>query len=243
MRILVLGDLHIETNGNFEYVEYLGKVERRVKPDVTVQIGDCADMDSVNAHIENWTAAAKTKPSIDEDLKTLRAAFRAYKSAAHNRKIPRKITLGNHDYQWLVQFENKVPETKGTYTGALFRVLDEVGFEPTLYGNWLEVGGILFTHVPIVGGRRVQGEYAEDKILRLSTKSVVFGHSHRFRAVTQPRIGLDHKLWGVNVGCSMPYGLVKEYADHGLNNWTWGVTVLEVNSGGRIAGAHWEEMP
>ena len=242
MRILVLGDTHITTNGGFGYIEYLGRVERRVKPDVTIWIGDCADMDSVNSHIENWTARAKSKPCIDEDLKSLREAFRAYKSAAHNRKVPRKITLGNHDWQWLVRFEDKVPETKGTYTGAMLGLLNEVGIEPTLYGDWLDVGGVLFTHIPIVGGKRVCGHYAEERVLGISAQSVVFGHSHRFKAVTAGKIGIPHKLWGINVGCSMPYGLVKEYADHGLNDWTWGVTVLEVGEGGKIKGVHWEEM-
>lgn len=231
MRLLVFGDIHYRLDSEVEaaWAERLGAFERAYRPDVTVYIGDLLTFESINPHIKPGSGESKTQPTVEEELAGFSNFMRVLTRSGGKRR--RIVTRGNHDQEWLQKFEEQFPAVSGTYSAKVDRILHKHRVESYDYGSLVEIEGFLFTHIPIINGRRVMGMYAEEKVLRSTTKPVVFGHTHRAKMISDMKYGNDAETYVVNVGCSLPYGHREAYMGHSLSHWNYVVTLMEIDAG------------
>lgn len=106
-KIFVLPDCQVKPGHSNEYLSWIGQYIVEKKPDVIVNIGDFADMESLSSYdvgkksFEGRTYAADINASV-EAMATLLAPLNTYNErAASNRKKqyrPRMVlTVGNHE--------------------------------------------------------------------------------------------------------------------------------------------------
>lgn len=245
-RTIIIGDLHLSPKTEWSdrhRIECIGDFIRENNPDHLVLIGDVASMDSVCKHEGNHTKRGKTKPSLEDDFAHLEDCLDILykkmrrKNQNHN-KINLFVTLGNHDWQRLLVFEDEHPETVGCFVPRMWNLYEDRGFLPTKYGDWVEIDNVLYSHIPIFCGKEITGQYAEERALKCSQKSLVFGHTHRFKLITEGKFGSNEPLFALNPGCALPHGYIEPYARHSLNSWSWyGAVILETERG-NLRGIH-----
>jgi hypothetical protein len=56
------------------------------------------------------------------------------------------------------------------------------------------------------------------------------GHTHRRNVVHLPKIG-QRKITVVNLGTSMPYGMIERYTGLAMTGWSYGVFMLRIQGG------------
>lgn len=231
-RGLWLGDFHTGiTKINDGRAEMLGKFARRNNVDYVVQIGDFISADSVNPHAKRGTRRSKEAPDVSGDLFALvneGLTFVANLNPRSRKKarIPLYITEGNHE-QWFYRFQNDVPEIGDMLIAHLHQGFARFADEYIRYGQFKEIEGVLFTHAPVVCGKRVEGKYAEERIAERTNKHVVFGHTHRLKMVTSEKF-LSPPVHVINIGCSLLGP--EDYCEHdSASNWWYGVVIAEHN--------------
>jgi predicted phosphodiesterase len=234
MRGLWWGDYHTGiTKVGDGRAEMLGKFGRKHNVDYVVQIGDFLSADSVNPHAKRGTRKAKEAPDISEDLETLIAEGTTFQQNLNPKsrkkaRIPLFLTLGNHE-EWFFRFQNDNPELGDLLTSHLLHRFSYFTDDLIPYGGFKEIDGVLFTHAPVVCGKRVEGKYAEERIAERTHKHVVFGHTHRMKMVTAEKF-LSPPVHVINIGCSLLGP--EEYCEHdSASNWWYGVVIAEHNEG------------
>jgi hypothetical protein len=96
----------------------------------------------------------------------------------------------------------------------------------------LYVEGVAFTHHPVNGaGRAFGGKTGPQRAANESTVPVVSGHTHRAQWHSAPKIGPIDVISMVEIGCALPWGVVENYAKHGLSGWYWGAVLMTVHGG------------
>jgi hypothetical protein len=207
--------------------------------DRIVFIGDIADLDSVTAHVPNDSLAGKLKPSFLSVMASLNEAVETF-MAPFNGALPEiDLTLGNHEYR-MYRFEDGAPETAGMLQHEFDRVMEANGIRTHEFGAYLDIGGVLFTHIPINGyGKPMGGMYTAQSVGRQSTQDVVFGHSHRASVSTAPKVA-NQSVRIFEVGCALPPGYRKSYARHNLGAWDYVVVELTI-SRSKVVG--WSYLP
>lgn len=228
IRIVAIGDAHDSPHiPNKSRFEWIGNYIRKEKPDVVLQIGDFATLDSLNTHTPNHTYEARQKPTFTEDMESFNLALQAMDCGGAEKHV----TLGNHERRiWL--FEQNAPETFGMMQFELTKLLERYGWTFSPYGVQYMLGGIAFVHCGINKlGKSIGGLNAENTIANHSLHDTVIGHSHVFRHHTAPKLGNNKYIHVVNVGCALPQGYVESYAKHSQSGWTWGITDMVVQHG------------
>lgn len=108
MKHLVIPDIHSSEESSSEHLEAIGNMIVERKPDVVVQIGDFADMQSLCSYNNRLqfegTRYARDLEVVKEDMFTmLRPLYQFNSRRIRNRKAqwwPRMVlTLGNHEYR------------------------------------------------------------------------------------------------------------------------------------------------
>ena len=233
LRVLAIGDSHdhpgIPDKSRFSL---MGRYAAQEQPDVIVHIGDFLDLHSLCSHTREDTYAGKGKPSFQQDIDSAAEAMAAFEAELPAGYRPRKhITLGNHeDRAW--RYENANPATVGQLTGQVENLFESHGWTHQRFGHWTLCGGVLFTHVPrTIMGRPVGGKTVENTIANDSTRSLVFGHTHRFNTVRRAKYGYNHGVTVVNVGTSMPPGYVADYAEGLPTAISYGICELVIFDG------------
>lgn len=240
VRVVCIGDAHdspeIEDKSRFEWI---GKYINQTKPDIVIQIGDFATLDSLNTHVPNETYAGKSKPTFMRDMESFNLALDAMQL---NDGIERHCTLGNHERRlWL--FEERAPEAYGMMQFELSRIFERHKWTMSPYGAIHYVGGVGFVHAPLNRlGKTVGGKNAENTVANELIHDLVFGHSHVERTTRYSKIGANNYVISCNVGCALPDRHVEKYAEHSMSGgWSWGVMDLEIQHG-HIQGRSWVPM-
>lgn len=238
--VLVIADFHDSPKLDKIRAKWIGRHIASTKPDRVVIIGDFADFESLCSHVRNDTYYGKLKPSFQEDLASMKVAlqemFNEFKDVCNPRF---DITLGNHEYR-MWSFENNNPEIFGFMRHAFMEVLSEFNIVPHEYGQYLMIDGVGFTHIPFNAmGKPYGGQNATMNAGRDSVHDLVFGHTHKFGVYSKPKLN-GHVIKIVDVGTSLPYGHVEEYAKHSMTGWSWGITELRLN--GRIEDVNFISM-
>lgn len=183
--IVVLPDSHAKPGVNNRRAEWVGKLILDIKPDIVVDMGDTADMESLC--------------SYDRGHKSFQGRTYAKDIEAHNdfqdrlwstvrkakRKQPRRVRLiGNHDYRIERAIELS-PELEGAISLEDLQLnhyyQDVVHYEGSTPGT-ISLEGITFAHYLTSGvaGRPISGEHLAHSLLTKKFTSCTVGHNHTY---------------------------------------------------------------
>jgi hypothetical protein len=211
MNILVIPDAHSSPDTDQRRFKWLGEFILDRDPDIVVNIGDWADMNSLCSYDRGKKAFEGRRYRTDID-----AAIEAhiltwgpltkYNNQRKNikksqRRIPRKIiTLGNHEFRINRAVENS-PEMEGIISVKDLK-FEEFGYEVYKFKQPICVEGVWFCHYYPSGvkGESISGFNIASNLLAKNSVSSVCGHSHLFDHATRARPD-GTKLIGLNVGC------------------------------------------
>ena len=197
MKIIVIGDLHAHPEYDLARFEAAGQFCAEEQPDVIVQIGDWADMCSINSH---GTRLELERRRYVEDVEITNESLAVFHEpiTRRKRKKPRLIfTEGNHE--WFIQkLVHQTPQLKGTVDRDHLHFWKH-GWEVYEYRRSVEVAGFHFVHnLGSQTGRASRVDSPSNGVKALGVSSVV-GHSHTFRQLQLPF--KDRRVWGIDVGC------------------------------------------
>lgn len=236
--VLVVPDQHAHPDFSNERADWLGKMILDLKPDVLVNMGDAADMESLCSYDKGkaqFYSRSYTK-DIEAHLDFQERMWKPIKKA--KRKKPYNVCLvGNHE-QRVEKVLSYEPHLEGEKHGISMRDFDfekhyhEVvpydGSTPGVYS----LDGVLFAHYFISGvmGRPIGGEHHASSLIAKNHCSSVAAHSHTFDFSVKQRA--DGKtLMGLVTGVYQDYK--SPWAGASANLWQSGVSVLHGFEEGR----------
>lgn len=231
---LVLPDSHAKAGANNRRAEWVGKLILDIKPDVVVDLGDTADMESLC--------------SYDRGHKSFQGRTYAKDIEAHNdfqdrlwstvrkakRKQPRRVRLiGNHDYRIERAIELS-PELEGAVSLQDLQLdhyyQDVVHYEGATPGT-ITIDGICYAHYLTSGvaGRPISGEHLAHSLLTKKFTSCTVGHNHTFDYCVRTS-GNRNKIMGLCAGVYQEH--FSSFAGEANHLWHRGVVVKRNVSNG-----------
>jgi len=237
MKILVIGDCHLEPNQPIDRFRWLGRFIAEEQPEVIVQIGDFVSLDCLShwdynhrarmegrRYKDEITYAQKALHALEQPVRNLNAVNKRNKKKLYT---PHKIWHeGNHEDRLNKYVEDR-PELIGSLVLARAIGVYNYGWDLIPYKEYSKVGNILFTHIPINGANQpISGKYLCDKAISMHETNIVFGHNHRLELSTESRHGRDTRLFALSVGCFIDG--IPAYARGGKTHKSWwrGVVML-----------------
>ena len=231
--ILVWSCGHAKPDEDLSRFDWLGSLISDLKPDMTVDLGDGADMCSLSSYDGRYPQQVVTQnyerdiESYNESQDRIWGRFRISK-----RKRPFRVGLqGNHEFR-LDRALKHDPRLEGAKYGISFSHyntdwwFDEYhrydGEGPAI----ADYEGISFSHYFSSGnyGTATSGKHHAYTILQNRACSSICGHSHKrdiyFKDEAHPR-----PIIGLVVGCYKGYG-GDGWAGQSRNDWWHGVVVL-----------------
>jgi hypothetical protein len=221
--ILILPDSHSTPDYNNDRYLWFGKLMLDLKPDIVVNLGDYADLNSLCSY-EYGKKQHEGKRYVKDVEAVLDADERLWSPIkTAKKKKPRAIlTLGNHEERIL-----RAVELDAKLEGVLS--IEDLGYS----NNWevhdfkevVEIEGVYFSHYMISGllGKAISGEHPCYSLLSKRFVSCVVGHSH-LRDFCQRTRADGQQIMAVSCGW---YGDYKpEYAGNSAEMWWSGVTYL-----------------
>lgn len=226
---MVIPDGHANPSYNNDRFDLLANLIIDERPDIVVNIGDGADMESLASYDKGKRSFAGKSYAKDIDS-YLDAQYRTWEPVkARKKKLPdRYYFVGNHE-QRIDRALDLSPELVGTigYNDLqLEEFYDEiVGYNGQTPGTKV-IEGIAFAHYFITGvmGRPVSGEHPAYSLITKNLKSSVQGHTHIFDHCIRTN-GDGQKIHGLVCGVYQDYdapwaGLVN-------NLWWRGIVMLD----------------
>lgn len=233
--ILVWSCAHSDPKHKNERFDWLGKFIYDVKPDLCIDLGDGADMRSLNSYDSRYPQQIVSQ-SYEEDIDVyndsqdrLRHLFRY-----HRRKRPYWVGFeGNHEHR-IKKAIALDPRLEGQKYGVSFSHLQtKTWFDEYHEYQWggpaiASFGGVDFAHYFSSGnfGRAVSGKHHAYTLIANRHNSSVCGHSHK--RGFYPADGT--RSMGLVVGCYK--GGKEEWAGQSNLDWWFGVVLLrDVDNG------------
>lgn len=239
---LVIPDSHAKPDVPNDRFELLGKLIIDLKPDVIVNIGDMADMESLCSYDKGKKSfeGRRYKKDIDAVIDAQDKMFKPIDDYNLKQKInkqkkydPRLVyCLGNHENRINRVVENH-PELDGTISIEDLR-LDDYGWEVYDFMSPVIVDGILYSHYFVTGimGKPISGLHPAHSMLQKKYQTCTQGHSHilDYKVVTT---GEGRKLQGLSVGCFLEKDQYEAYAGEEANAMWWrGVVIKHITDNG-----------
>lgn len=241
IKVLCSGDSHDSPGLSKERFTWFGNMIVAEKPDLVFHCGDIATLDSLNSHIRNDSLEGKLKPSFEDDmaslteaLKALHAPLNAYNAQQRaNKKKPYKpkfvLALGNHEDRART-YGKANPEVGMLLHAQLTSLLAGFGWDVIPYQQYWYLNEVAFTHAPVDASRKpMAGANCSVNAATHLMHDLVHGHTHRAQVIRKPKIGDNKYVTVVDLGSSLPYGHVEDYAKNGITGWTWGYTILHID--------------
>jgi hypothetical protein len=163
-----------------------------------------------------------------------------------HREIPPSIpvfhTHGNHEYR-TVRAANRQPKLNADMPIRLEQVFARYGWQTRPFGEFLDLYGVDFVHIPLsIMGREMGGKNVEQAVARETLRSTVFGHTHRYNFHTACKVGQNRSIQIVNLGTSLPHGVVEKYAKMSTTGWSYGVVLLRIQGGQILSAKHYDML-
>jgi predicted phosphodiesterase len=197
MKIVVIGDMHAHPDYDLARFEEAGRFCAEEQPDAIVQIGDWADMCSINMHGSRLELESRR---YSEDIGIANESLAVFHEpiARRKRKKPRLIfTEGNHEW-FISKLVHQTPQLKGTIDRRHIE-FERYGWETYEYRREVQLAGFRFVHnLGSQTGRAARVDSPSNGVKALGVSTVV-GHSHSFRQI--PLSFKDRRVWGIDVGC------------------------------------------
>lgn len=231
---LIVPDQHAVPYHPNDRADWLARLTIELRPDVVVNMGDAADMESLSAYDKGTRSfvGRSYRKDIEAHLEFQDRWWSPVKR--QKKKLPKRVTLeGNHEHR-IERALDLSPELLGTI-GFKDLEFDDHYDEIIRYdGNnpgITEQDGILFAHYFVTGvaGRPTGGEHPAHMLLTKTKQSACAAHSHLLDWTTQ--LTQAGKPWnGLIAGCYQDYN--NPWAGSTANFWKRGVVILRDVSDG-----------
>jgi hypothetical protein len=242
INVVAIGDPHDKPGRCKKRFSWLGRFAAEQHPDFIVSIGDWASLDSLSTHEIPGSAGDAERPAFHHDLDSLDESLSVFKSGWGHDTLPLIQCHGNHEHR-AVRSAQRQPKQCGDLPIRLDQTFIRHGFAPHPFGEFVEIGGVDFVHCPLnVMGREVGGQNAERTIANGATKSLVFGHTHRSNLINATKYGQHRKVTVLNLGTSMPYGMVEKYTGLSMSGWSYGIFLLRIRAGEILSAKHFDML-
>lgn len=221
-------DQHAVPYFNNDRADWLARLTIDLKPDVVINGGDAADMESLSSYDKGKRSfhGKSYKKDIDAHLEFQERWWEPVKK--QKKKMPHRVVLeGNHENR-IERALDLSPELVGTMGFEDFqfdRYYDEIvrydGGLPGIYKK----DGILFAHFFPTGvsGRPIGGERPAHMLLAKNGISTIAFHSHTLDFATRRTVA-DKTMNAVVAGCFQNY--INPWAGPIGKFWQAGVVVL-----------------
>lgn len=239
MKHLVIGDSHSKPGVSNDRYEWLGRLVCDVRPDVIINIGDWADMESLcyydkgkksyegRRYLADIEAANDALRRFHKPIKELNHRLARLRTKQYQ---PRLVALmGNHEYRI-----NKVGQLQSELDGLVST--DDIqfaahGWETHGFLYPVEINGILYCHYFQSGvmGKAIGGDNIANRLIQLNFQSSTVGHGHymHYRLKTR-RDG--RRLHALEAGCYFEHD--EPYAGMSNRDWWRGIVIKnEVRDG------------
>lgn len=225
---IILPDQHAVSYFNNDRADWASKLIIDVKPDVVVNMGDAADMESLSSYDKGKRSfhGKSYKKDMDAHLDFQERLWEPVRR--QKKKMPHRVILeGNHENR-IERALDLSPEMQGVIGFSDFqfdRYYDEVirydGGLPGIYKR----DGILFAHFFPTGvsGRPIGGERPAHMLLAKNGMSTIAAHSHTLDFATRRTVA-DEYLNGLVVGCYQDF--INPWAGPLGKFWQAGIAVL-----------------
>lgn len=176
---LVIPDCQVKPGVDTDHLEWIGNYIVEKKPDVLVNLGDFADIDSLNTYVRGKRESegkrlAKDISSVVRAMERLLKPIHDYNRTAADKYQPEMhLTLGNHEYR----MEREVEEN--ARLEGMFDMGDlgyeDAGWKVHDFLEVVKIDGVEFAHYFTSGnmGRPVTSAAA---LLRERQNSAIMGH-------------------------------------------------------------------
>jgi hypothetical protein len=91
-------------------------------------------------------------------------------------------------------------------------------------------------------GKELGGENVERNVATKTGRSCVFGHTHRANVLNVSKLGQSRSIQIVNLGTSLPQGVVEKYAKMSQTGWTYGIFLLRILDGQILSAKHYDML-
>ena len=232
--IAVIPDVQVKAGQDFTFLDHVGKYLVDKKPDVIVQIGDFADMESLSSYdqgkksfegrryIKDIEAAKSAMESLLAPLREAQAKAKRNKEKIYKPRLV--LTLGNHEER-IKRAVNDDPKLEGLIK---YGDLPYTDWEIYDYLDVVEIEGICFSHFFTTGvmGRPVTSAKA---LLMKKHQSCVMGHVQKMEIATEYKAD-GTMITGLFSGCCYEHD--EAYLGKQGNHHFRGIHMLyDVNNG------------
>jgi predicted phosphodiesterase len=240
VRVMVLGDPHDKPGRDKRRFTWMGRHAAETRPDYIVSIGDWASLDSLSTHETPGSAGDADRPGFWEELDSLDESLSLFGAEIINPVLIH--THGNHCHR-AVRAANRQPKLNGDMPVRLDEVFGRYGWRVHPFGEFVSIHGVDFVHCPLnVMGREMGGQHVERNVANMTTRSLVFGHTHRAQVTNFSKVGQQRKITVVNVGTSMPFGEVEKYTGLAMSGWSYSVHELRIRNGEILSVKQWDML-
>lgn len=237
--VLVIPDQHAHPSFHNNRADWAGKLIKDLKPEVVVNMGDAADMESLCSYDKGKATfySRNYQKDIEAHLDFQERLWAPVKKS--KKKRPYSIVLvGNHE-QRVEKVLSYEPHLKGQKYGISMRDFDfESYYNEVVPYNGATPGeynldGVLFAHYFVSGvmGRPVGGEHHAASLISKNYCSSVAAHSHTFD------FSLRHTADG-KAFMGLVSGVFQDYKSPWAGNsqrfWHRGLAILKNYEGGQF---------
>lgn len=233
---LLIPDPHVTNEQDLGRFDALSKLISDRKPDVIIIGGDLADMLSLSA----WEKSNKLSVEGRRYKLEIEAVNEALDKLLSFKKrnplyTPRIIYLfGNHEFR-VERYVEANPNLAGHMDLVIDLKLEKRNIEVVPYKKFIELEGVLFTHAPLnAAGLAISGKACVHKAAEITSKSMVFFHTHQTQEYSCLRHGDNDLIQIYTAGCLFPGHAPGGYADDSPHASTKCISFLHMYRPGRF---------
>ncbi len=180
---LIIPDPHAHPKHNNDRADWMSKLIQDVRPDVVINMGDCADMSSLSSYDRGKREyqGRSYRADIDAAIEFNDRVWGPVKKL--KKKLPRRVILeGNHEerIERALDMSPELVDAIGFQDLQYDQYYDEVVRYTGLTPGVIEVDSIAYAHFFITGvsGRSISGEHPAYALLTKQFVSATQGHTH-----------------------------------------------------------------
>ena len=230
---LVIPDSHAKPGVSNERYDWLGRFILDVKPDVVVNLGDMADMYSLNEYekgTKGFITTANYKADVDAVIDAQERLWEPTNKYNKGKSRAKKRGYYPLTYQLIGNHENRIlralkynPHLEGTISMEDLRY-GEYNGKVVPYLTKVVIDGIVYCHCIQSGNSSMMmgGRHQANSMLMQEHVSVTVGHSHK-KDYKENVNGYGKRIHGLVAGCYFEHN--ESYASQSNDSWWRGVVL------------------